>query len=60
MNKQHIMLALLAVCLVATGVSIRTFNFTKINLGGLTILTALSPSTDCFGSFENAQEETEP
>ena len=42
MNKQNILLALLAVSLVATGVSIRTFSFHQINLGDLAILTALS------------------
>lgn len=42
MNKQNILLGLLAVSLVATGVAIRTFSFTQINLGDLAILTALS------------------
>lgn len=42
MNKQNILLGLLAVSLVATGVAIRTFSFTQINLGDLAILTVLS------------------
>ena len=46
MNKKNILLALLAVCLVLTGVSIRTFSFTEINLGDLAILTVLS-ALDC-------------
>ena len=46
MNKKNILLALLAVCLVATGVSIRTFSFTEINLADLGILTVLS-AMDC-------------
>ena len=46
MNKKNILLALLAVCLVATGVSIRTFSFTEINLADLGILTVLS-ALDC-------------
>lgn len=46
MNKKNILLAMLAVCLVATGVSIRTFSFTEINLGDLAILTVLS-TLDC-------------
>ena len=46
MNKQNILLALLAVCLVATGVSIRTFSFAQIDLGDLAILTVLS-ALDC-------------
>ena len=46
MNKKNILLALLAVCLVATGVSIRTFSFSQINLGDLAILTVLS-ALDC-------------
>ena len=37
MNKKNILLALLAVCLVATGVSIRTFSFAQIDLGDLAI-----------------------
>ena len=37
MNKKNILLALLAVCLVATGISIRTFSFAKIDLGDLAI-----------------------
>jgi len=46
MNKKNILLALLAVSLVLTGISIRTFSFTEINLGDLAILTALS-ALDC-------------
>lgn len=46
MNKKNILLALLALCLVATGVSIRTFSFTEINLADLGILTVLS-ALDC-------------
>ncbi len=46
MNKKNILLTLLAVCLVATGISIRTFSFTEIHLGDLTILTILS-ALDC-------------
>ena len=46
MNKKNILLALLAVCLVATGVSIRTFSFTEIHLGDLAVLTVLS-ALDC-------------
>ena len=46
MNKKNILLALLAVCLVATGVSIRTFSFAQIDLGDLAILTVLS-ALDC-------------
>ena len=46
MNKKNILLALLAVCLVATGISIRTFSFAKIDLGDLAILTILS-ALDC-------------
>ena len=46
MNKKNILLGLLAVSLVATGVSIRTFSFAKINLGDLAILTVLS-ALDC-------------
>lgn len=46
MNKKNILLALLALCLVATGVSIRTFSFAQINLGDLAILTILS-ALDC-------------
>ena len=46
MNKKNILLALLAVCLVATGVSIRTCSFAKIDLGDLAILTILS-ARDC-------------
>ena len=46
MNKKNILLALLTVCLVATGVSIRTFSFAEINLGDLAILTVLS-ALDC-------------
>ncbi len=42
MNKKNILLVLLAICLIATGVSIRTFRFTEINLGDLAILTILS------------------
>ena len=42
MNKKNILLALLAVSLVLTGVSIRTFSFKQINLGDLAILTVLS------------------
>ena len=46
MNKKNILLALLAVSLIATGVSIRTFSFAQINLGDLAILTVLS-ALDC-------------
>ena len=46
MNKKNILLALLVVCLVATGISIRTFSFAQINLGDLAILTILS-ALDC-------------
>ena len=46
MNKKNILLALLAVSLVLTGISIRTFSFTQINFGDLAILTALS-ALDC-------------
>ena len=46
MNKKNILLMLLAVCLVATGVSIRTFSFTEIHLGDLAVLTILS-ALDC-------------
>lgn len=46
MNKKNILLALLAVCLVATGISIRTFSFVEIHLGDLAILTVLS-ALDC-------------
>ena len=46
MNKKNILLALLAVCLVATGVSIRTFSFTEIHLDDLAVLTFLS-ALDC-------------
>ena len=46
MNKKNILLGLLAVSLVATGVSIRTFSFNQINLGDLAILTVLS-ALDC-------------
>ena len=46
MNKKNILLTLLAVSLIATGVSIRTFNFAQINLGDLAILTILS-ALDC-------------
>ena len=46
MNKKNILLALLAVSLVLTGVSIRTFSFTQINLSDLAILTVLS-ALDC-------------
>ncbi len=46
MNKKNILLVLLAVCLIATGVSIRTFSFAQINLGDLAILTILS-ALDC-------------
>ena len=46
MNKKNILLALLAVSLVLTGISIRTFSFTQINLSDLAILTALS-ALDC-------------
>ena len=60
MNKKNILLALLAVCLVATGVSIRTFSFTEIHLGDLAVLTVLSAPTACSGSCGNAREETEP
>ena len=42
MNKKNILLALLAVSLVATGVSIRTFSFAEIDLSRLAILTVLS------------------
>ena len=50
MNKKNLLLALLAVCLVATGVSIRTFSFAEINLGDLAILTVLS-ALDCLLRF---------
>lgn len=46
MNKKNILLALLAICLVATGISIRTFSFAEINLAHLAILTVLS-ALDC-------------
>ena len=46
MNKKNILLALLAISLILTGVSIRTFSFTQINLGDLAILTVLS-ALDC-------------
>ena len=46
MNKKTILLTLLAVSLIATGVSIRTFSFAQINLGDLAILTILS-ALDC-------------
>ncbi|MBR1761554.1 MAG: hypothetical protein IJ812_07120 [Schwartzia sp.] len=46
MNKQNILLALLAVSLVATGISIRTFSFAEIDLTHLAVLTALS-ALDC-------------
>ena len=46
MNKKNILLALLAVCLVATGVSIRTFSFAEIDLAHLAVLTVLS-ALDC-------------
>ena len=46
MNKKNILLTLLAVSLIATGVSIRTFSFVQINLGDLAILTILS-ALDC-------------
>ena len=46
MNKKNILLAMLAVSLVATGISIRTFSFTQINLGDLAVLTVLS-ALDC-------------
>lgn len=46
MNKKNILLALLAVSLIATGVSIRTFSFAQIDLGDLAILTILS-ALDC-------------
>ncbi len=46
MNKKNILLTLLAVSLIATGVSIRTFSFAQINLGDLAILTILS-ALDC-------------
>ena len=46
MNKQTILLALLAVSLIATGVVIRTFSFAEISLGHLALLTALS-ALDC-------------
>ena len=46
MNKKNILLGLLAVSLVATGVSIRTFSFAEIDLAHLAILTVLS-ALDC-------------
>ena len=46
MNKPNILLALLAVSLVATGVTIRTFSFAEIDLAHLALLTALS-ALDC-------------
>ena len=46
MNKKNILLTLLAVSLIATGVSIRTFSFAQINRGDLAILTILS-ALDC-------------
>ena len=46
MNKKNILLTLLAVSLIATGVSIRTFSFAQINLVDLAILTILS-ALDC-------------
>ena len=46
MNKKNILLTLLAVSLIATGVAIRTFSFTQINLGDLATLTVLS-ALDC-------------
>ena len=42
MNKQTILLALLALSLVATGVVIRTFNYAEISLSHLALLTGLS------------------
>ena len=50
MNKKNILLALLAVSLVLTGISIRTFSFTEIHLGELAVLTVLS-ALDCLLSF---------
>ena len=46
MNKKNILLALLAVCPVPPGVSIRPFSFAEIHLGDLAILTVLS-ALDC-------------
>ena len=46
MNKKNILLTLLAVSLIATGVSIRTFSFAQTNLGALATLPILS-SLDC-------------
>lgn len=46
MNKQTILLVLLAVSLVATGFAIRTFDFTEISLSHLALLTVLS-ALDC-------------
>ena len=46
LSKQNILLALLAISLVATGISIRTFSFTEINLADLAVLTVLS-ALDC-------------
>ena len=50
MNKKNILLALLAVSLVLTGISIRTFSFTEIHLGELAVLTVLS-ALDCLLLF---------
>ncbi|MBO4853330.1 MAG: hypothetical protein J5477_06840 [Schwartzia sp.] len=42
MNKQTVLLVLLAISLVSTGVVIRTFSFAEISLGHLALLTGLS------------------
>ena len=46
MNKQTILLVLLAVSLVATGLAIRTFDFAEISPAHLVLMAALS-ALDC-------------